>query len=103
MKKTKERSGKTSKRLSIVMSSKFKRDLRHEKRRGRDLSKLEAVVENLAFREPLDISNHDHNLSGNLGGFRECHIEPDWLLIYRVEENVLILLLMRTGTHSDLF
>ena len=103
MKKTKERSGKTSKRLSIVISGRFRKDLRHEKRRGRDLSRLEAVVERLASREPLDISNHDHNLSGNLSGFRECHIEPDWLLIYRIEENDLILLLMRTGTHSDLF
>ena len=103
MKKTKGRSGKTSKRLSIVMSGRFRKDLRREKRRGRDLSKLEEVVEKLACREPLDISNHDHNLSGNLNGFRECHVEPDWLLIYRVEENDLILLLMRTGTHSDLF
>ena len=103
MKKTKERSGKSSKRLSIVMSGRFKKDLRHEKRRGRDLSKLEAVVEKLASREPLSISNHDHNLSGTLNGFRECHIEPDWLLIYRVEDKDLILLLMRTGTHSDLF
>ena len=103
MKKTKERSGKTSKRLSIVISGRFRKDLRHEKRRGRNLSRLEAVVEKLASGKPLDISNHDHNLSGNLSGFRECHIEPDWLLIYRVEEDDLILLLMRTGTHSDLF
>ena len=102
MKKTKERPGKTSKRLSIVMSGRFRKDLRHEKRRGRDLSKLEAVVEKLTSGKPLDISNHDHNLSGTLSGFRECHIEPDWLLIYRIEENDLILLLMRTGTHSDL-
>ena len=90
-------------RLSIVMSNKFRKDLRRENKRGRNLKKLDVVVEKLASREPLDLSNHDHNLSGELSGFRECHIEPNWLLVYRIEENDLILLLMRTGTHSDLF
>ena len=72
-------------------------------KRDKDIDKLEEVVNRLANREMLELKYRDHNLSGEFSGFRECHIAPDWLLIYRVEEDELILLLMRTGTHADLF
>ena len=90
-------------KYKIVLSNQFRRDLKRIIKRGQDTNKLEHVVNRLASGERLDIKNHDHNLSGEFSGFRECHISPDWLLIYKIEENELILLLMRTGTHSDLF
>ena len=61
------------------------------------------IVERLSNRIPLEARHKDHALVGNYFGNRECHIEPDWLLIYRIEENVLVLILTRTGTHGDLF
>ena len=61
------------------------------------------VVNTLAAQQPLDIKYHDHNLTGNYRDFRECHIEPDWLLVYRTDDDQLELFLFRTGTHSDLF
>ena len=64
---------------------------------------LEEVVTVLANGKTLDPQYHDHALSGNYRGFRECHIQPDWLLIYRTSENERMLLLVRTGTHADLF
>ena len=64
---------------------------------------LEKVVELLAMGEALPENNRDHELSGNWVGHRECHIQPDWLLVYRIEDDVLVLTLARTGTHSDLF
>ena len=72
-------------------------------KRGYKLSLLEKVIDQLAQQNPLDERHHDHTLSGEYSGFRECHITPDWLLIYQIQENELILLLARTGTHSDLF
>lgn len=89
--------------LEIVLSNRFKRDLKRAVRRGRDAALLENVVNALAERRPLPESARDHALTGDWAGYRECHILPDWLLIYRVRENDLILLLMRTGTHADLF
>ena len=70
-------------------------------KRGLDMNLLKAIVKTLAIPEPLDIKNKDHNLTGNYAGFKECHIMPDWLLIYRYNEEYLEL--VRTGTHSDLF
>ena len=64
---------------------------------------LENIIALLAMGEPLPAKNKDHALTGNWVGHRECHILPDWLLIYRVEDDVLVLTLARTGTHSDLF
>lgn len=87
----------------IVLSNQFKKDLKRLSKRKYDLSKLERVVDRLAKGESLEIIYRDHNLSGEFSGFRECHISADWLLIYRIENDELILLLMRTGTHSDLF
>lgn len=89
--------------LDIVLSNRFKKDLKLAAKRGYDLDLLDAVVTNLAERRPLAEKYRDHELTGNYSGFRECHIQPDWLLVYRVEANELILFLSRTGTHSDLF
>lgn len=89
--------------LDIVLSNKFKKDLKLAAKRGYDLELLNAVVTTLANREALPDKNRDHELTGDYVGFRECHIQPDWLLVYRVQESQLILFLSRTGTHSDLF
>ena len=72
-------------------------------KRGYDLNLLDTVVEKLANDIPLEERHRDHALTGNYVGFRECHVLPDWLLIYRVDDTELILFLSRTGTHSDLF
>ena len=80
----------------------FSRDLKRIKKRGYDIGKLEKVVNVLQAGESLDAKYKDHALTGNWGGFRECHVQPDWLLVYRVYEDRLLLVLTRTGTHSDL-
>ena len=89
--------------LEIVSSNRFKRDLKVALKRGYRISLLEDVVNRLARQEPLEERYRDHLLSGDYDGFRECHITPDWLLVYQVRENELVLFLSRTGTHSDLF
>ena len=89
--------------LDIVLSNQFKKDLKLASKRGYDLQVLNDVVDRLAAGEVLPAKNRDHELSGSFAGFRECHIQPDWLLIYRIDNNELILFLSRTGTHSDLF
>lgn len=88
--------------LDIVLSTQFKKDLKLLKKRGNDLALLKDVVDTLAKREALNDKYRDHALTGNYADFRECHIQPDWLLIYRIHEDTLILFLSRTGTHSDL-
>ena len=72
-------------------------------KRGYDLRLLDDIVTLLANQQPLPPKNRDHELTGNYAGFRECHITPDWLLIYRIDHDELILFLSRTGSHSDLF
>ncbi len=89
--------------LRIVPSNKFKKDLKLAVKRGYDIKLLENVVNRLANEEPLDPKYKDHTLSGDYSGFRECHIIPDWLLVYQVINDELVLFLSRTGTHSDLF
>ena len=89
--------------LKIVASTRFKRDLKAAIRRGYPVKRLQIVVDMLAAREPLPAQYRDHCLSGELHNFRECHVEPGWLLIYRVKEDMLELFLYRTGTHADLF
>ncbi|MGI9182591.1 MAG: type II toxin-antitoxin system RelE/ParE family toxin [Longimicrobiaceae bacterium] len=79
----------------------FKRDFRRMERRGRDAAKLHSVLDRLLRGEPHDPRHRDHKLKGKWTGSRECHIEPDWPLIYRIEGEVLYL--ERTGTHQDLF
>ena len=73
------------------------------KKQGKNLNKLYALVEKIAMGEALDKKYKDHLLSGDYSGFRECHIEPDWLLVYQIDDEEIILLLSRTGSHSDLF
>ena len=87
----------------IVLANSFKRDLKLAKRRGYDLSLLQKVVDILAAGKPLPEKHRDHELTGNYGGFRECHITPDWLLVYKIDHGELLLFLSRTGTHADLF
>lgn len=87
--------------LDLKFSSQFKRDRRLCVKRGYDMDLLAAVVDTLRIPAPLPPKNRAHGLAGNWAGYQECHISPDWLLIYRVEENELRL--ARTGTHADLF
>ena len=89
--------------LEITLSTKFRRDYKRIKARGYNLHLLDSIVTMLAEQKPLPPENRDHALSGNWAGYRECHIQSDWLLIYRVSDHNLDLLLMRTGTHTDLF
>ena len=89
--------------LNVVLSNRFKKDLKAAARRGYNLALLDEVINILANRQTLPEKNRDHSLSGDYTGFRECHILPDWLLIYRVDDDDLLLFLLRTGTHSDLF
>lgn len=89
--------------LEIVLSNQFRKDLKTANKRGYNLELLNDVVDSLAQGQPLPAKNRDHELSGEYRGFRECHIQPDWLLIYRIDNGELLLFLSRTGTHSDLF
>ena len=87
---------------SLVFTNRMKRDLKLMKKRGKDISKLEIVLDILLSGEDLPIKYKDHQLRGEFQDFRECHIEPDWLLIYRKEEYELILYATATGSHADL-
>lgn len=87
--------------LTPVRSSQFKRDVRKARVRGKDLTKLRSFLSSLIVQEPLSARHRDHPLRGIWKGYREAHLEPDWLVIYRVEGDELRL--VRTGTHSDLF
>ena len=89
--------------LDIVVSNRFKKDLKLAIRRGYRMDLREEVVNTLAANEKLAPKYKDHELTGNYNGLRECHITPDWLLVYQIIDNELVLYLARTGTHSDLF
>ena len=89
--------------LELVTTSKFRKDLKRLRKRGLDLAELDRVITSLCNEEQLDERYHDHALTGNFNGFRECHISPDWLLIYAIDHKELILVASRTGSHSDLF
>ncbi len=89
--------------LTIKYQTAFKKDYKRIVRRGYKISLLEEVITLLAEQKPLPEKYKDHSLSGDYEGCRECHITPDWLLIYEISDNELILYLTRTGTHSDLF
>ena len=84
-------------------TKKFQKDLKRVQRRGYDLSLLTEILKKLANGESLPEKNRDHLLTGNFSGCRGCHITPDWLLVYEIYEEELLLYLTRTGTHSDLF
>ena len=85
----------------IFQTSHFKRDSKRIRKRGKDLEKLKAVIRAIAKGEALEERHRDHALSGKWSGSRDCHVEPDWILIYRVDGDRLFL--ERTGSHSDLF
>lgn len=89
-------------KYDLAVTAQFRKDYKLAKKRGLKMEALAEVVALLAKGEALPEKNRDHSLSGNWIGHRECHVLPDWLLIYRIEENVLVLTLTRTGTHSDL-
>lgn len=91
------------KKYELIATTKFKKDLKKIIKRGYDIELLDTVVETLLSGEPLDIKYKDHALTGNWINHRECHIMPDWLLIYKIENDILVLTLIDTGTHSDLF
>jgi mRNA interferase YafQ len=87
--------------MKITQTNQFKKDIKRQQKRGKNLQKLKAVIELLAEHKSLPDRNRDHSLTGDWDGWRDCHVEPDWLLIYRTSPEEL--LLGRTGTHSDLF
>jgi mRNA interferase YafQ len=81
----------------------FKKDLKRIKKRGYRMQLLEEVVTLLSEGETLPVKYKDHILSGNFADYRECHVTPDWILVYRIEDEYLYLVLSRTGSHSDIF
>ena len=89
--------------LDVQASKKFRKDMKRMSKRGKDKLKLGKVLDLLAQGEELPTKYDDHALTGNWTGHRECHIAPDWLLIYRIDKDRNLLYLTRTGTHSDLF
>ena len=89
--------------LTIKYQAAFKRDYKRIKKRGYNIRLLEQVIALLAEGQELPASYRDHALTGDYSGCRECHIAPDWLLVYEVRQDELLLYLTRTGTHSDLF
>ncbi len=87
--------------MRLSQTNQFKKDINRALKRGKDFSKLKAVVDLFLADKPLPQKNRDHQLGGNWAGHRDCHIEPDWILIYKILEDDIRL--ERTGTHSDLF
>lgn len=91
------------KKYTVKYTTQFKKDYKLAKRRGKKIELLNKAIEILSNGESLPENYHDHSLSGNWIGHRECHIQPDWLLTYYYEDDILVLTLVRTGSHSDLF
>lgn len=89
--------------LNVVWTSQFKKDYKLAMKRGLNMEELDNAIRLLAENGALPAKYLDHTLSGDWKGFHECHIAPDWLLIYAIENQMLVLTLSRTGTHSDLF
>ncbi|MGC2061535.1 MAG: type II toxin-antitoxin system YafQ family toxin [Thermodesulfovibrionales bacterium] len=89
--------------LQLRTTKQFERDFRLLEKQGKDLGKLKRITRRLVNEEPLEIRHHDHPLTGDWQGFRDCHIEPDWLLLYRVDKNSGEIVFVRTGSHSALF
>lgn len=90
-------------KYTVKTTTQFKKDYKLAIKRGLNIALLEEVVAALAMGKSLPEKNKDHALTGNWAGYRECHIQPDWLLVYYIEDDVLVLTVARTGTHSDLF
>lgn len=89
--------------LKVVWTSRFKKDYKLAVKRRLNIKLLDDTIRMLASGKALPEEYNDHQLTGNLKNYRECHIQPDWLLMYRIEKDILVLSLQRTGTHSDLF
>ena len=89
--------------LRLETTSQFRKGYKRARKRGYDMNLLEAGLEKLQKQETLDKKYYDHALSGDHKGFRECHIQPDWLLIYAIHQEELVLIASETGTHADLF
>lgn len=89
--------------LDIIYTTKFKKEYKLIKKRGKNLNKLSYILDKICIQEDLPEKNMDHYLTGSYNGCRECHIEPDWLLIYSIDIENNKLWLLRTGTHADLF
>jgi mRNA interferase YafQ len=87
--------------MNLSQTSQFKKDIKKLGKRGKDIDKIKTVIELLLSGSPLPLKYRDHSLSGTWAGHRDCHIEPDWILIYRISQDELRL--ERTGSHSDLF
>ena len=90
-------------KYDIQFTSQFKKDLKLAKKQNKNLDKLFDVIETLAFGKVLEAKYKDHELSGNYKGTRECHVEPDWLLVYSIQDDLLVLMLYRIASHSELF
>lgn len=90
-------------KYDVAWTGQFKKDYKLARKRNLKIELLDEIIRKLSRGEVLSQENIDHALSGNWSGYRECHVQPDWLLIYRIEEGLLILTLTRTGTHCDLF
>ena len=87
----------------LQLTSQFRKDCKRMKRRGLNMRKLTDVIDLLQAGKELPPTYHDHSLSGDYAGFRECHINPDWLLVYYVQADRLVLVCVRTGSHGDIF
>ena len=90
-------------KYDVIKMKQFKKSLKRMLRRGKDIDKINDVISKLAKGEKLPPKNKDHALHGDLEGFRDCHIENDWVLLYYIDDDVLVLTLSDTGSHSDLF
>lgn len=89
--------------LELVTTTQFRKDLKRLRKCGADMKKLDDVLQTLCAEEPLSEKHRDHALVGDYIGFRECHVTPDWLLVYAIDKGKLILTASRTGSHPDLF
>ena len=87
----------------VLWTTQFRKDYKLAQKRGQNINLLDDCIRTLAVGEELEPKFRDHNLTGKWSGYRECHVLPDWLLVYRIENNNLLLVLARTGSHSDLF
>jgi len=89
--------------LRLETTARYRKDRKRMKKQGKDLSQLDFVITKLQKEEQLEAKYHDHPLTGNFARLRECHITPDWLLIYAIDNNRLVLSASRTGSHSELY
>ena len=87
----------------LKFTAAFKKSYKRSQKRGLNIQKLDAIIDELRQGKPLPAKHRDHSLAGNMSCFRECHIQPDWLLVYMIENDILTLTLVDTGSHADIF